>query len=67
MHVDPDRLIRTDEVLRRVRISRSQLYRLMAQHQFPPSVRLSHKVAAWSAREVDAWIAARLAERRRAA
>jgi predicted DNA-binding transcriptional regulator AlpA len=44
--------------MERIGLSRSGLYALTAQGKFPPSTRLSHKVAVWRESDVDAWIEA---------
>ena len=60
--LDPyhDRLMRRPEVQRTTGLSRSSLYRLIAEGRFPPSIRLSEKSVAWLASEVDGWIAERV-------
>lgn len=64
--LDPhrDRLMRRPEVQRTTGLSRSSLYRLIAEGRFPASIRLSEKSVAWLASEVDAWIAERVAASR---
>jgi prophage regulatory protein len=57
-------LIRLPEVTKRTALSRSQIYDLMDKGQFPRSVKITGaRSVAWSDTEVDAWIAARLADR----
>jgi len=60
--LDPyrDRLIRRPEVQRLTGLSRSSLYRLIAEGRFPASIQLSEKSVAWLASEVDGWIAERV-------
>lgn len=41
----------------------STIYYLQAKGQFPRSVKLSERVAAWDEAEVDAWMSAKIAER----
>jgi prophage regulatory protein len=64
--LDPhrDRLMRRPEVERATGLSRSSLYRLIAEGKFPSSIRLSEKSVAWLASEVDGWIAERVAASR---
>lgn len=47
-------------VRRRVGLSRSSIYRLMAIGKFPRPAKLSERAVAWDSREVDAWIQARI-------
>lgn len=56
-------LLRLPEVRRRTGISRSELYRRVCAGTFPRPVKLGERASAWAAHEVDAWIAARVAER----
>lgn len=65
VHLDAstERLLRRPEVLLRTGLSRTSMYRLMQQQQFPRPVHLSAKTVAWSSSAIDAWIAARIAAR----
>ena len=56
-------LLRRPEVEARTGLSRSELYRRIAQGDFPAPVKLGERASAWPAAEVDGWIAARIAER----
>ena len=56
---DPSRLLRLREVLARVGLSRSSLYRLEGLGRFPARVKLSQSASAWRENEVAAWIASR--------
>jgi prophage regulatory protein len=58
------RLIRRGAVLNRVGgMSVAQLYSLMREGKFPRPVKLCGHSVAWPEHEVNAWIAARIAER----
>lgn len=60
---EPDSLLTLPTVSRRVGDpSRATLYRWMRAGTFPRAVRIAGK-SYWSAREIDAWIATRLASR----
>jgi len=62
------RLIRLGEVLERTALSRSALYRLLADNAFPSPVKPTlSRINAWSSREVDDWIEQQLASRTEAA
>jgi len=54
-----DRLLRWPEVHARTGLSRTTIWRLIRQQEFPASRRLSANTVAWLASEVDAWIAGR--------
>lgn len=56
-------LLRLPEVRARVGLGRSAIYAAMAAGTFPRAVRLGAKCCAWPSTEIDAWIAARIAER----
>jgi prophage regulatory protein len=58
-------LLRLPEVCRRVGLTRSVIYRYIQGGQFPPPVRVGPRCSGWPDTEVDAWIAARIAERDR--
>jgi prophage regulatory protein len=47
--------IRLPEVRQRVGMSKSQIYKLIAQDQFPKPVKVSHRISCWVAAEVDSW------------
>lgn len=50
------RLIRLPEVIQRVGISRSAIYKRMADGAFPRSRSLGPKCAVWVEAEIDDWI-----------
>lgn len=52
----PERLIRIDEVKRRVGLGKSMIYRLIQEGKFPAPYKLSPFAARWSDLEVTAWI-----------
>ena len=54
--VRPLRLIRMPEVIARVGIKRSMIYRLMGEGRFPRSRSLGQKCAVWVESEIDDWI-----------
>jgi prophage regulatory protein len=59
------KLIRLPEALAKTGLSRTRLYEAVAAGTFPKPAKLgpSARAVAWSTDEVDAWIAARLADR----
>lgn len=53
---NPRILLRLGDVLLRVGLSRSSVYRLVATGEFPSPVRLGARSVAWRAEEVDQWV-----------
>ncbi len=56
-------ILRRPEVLARTGLSKSTLYALAAAGLFPKPVRLAARAVGWPEAEIDAWLAARKAER----
>jgi len=54
---DPDRIIRLKTVLARTGLSRSTLYRKIAEGTFPHQVKISVHGAGWHESEVGRWVA----------
>ena len=50
------KLIRLPEVLSRLGISKSQLYRMVKAGEFPESIQIGRNAVAWPASQVDDWI-----------
>lgn len=63
MTPETDDLLRLRDVLSRVPFKAAKLYRMAASGEFPKQFHIGGG-AFWSRKEVDDWIAARLAERR---
>ena len=57
------RFIRVREAIQKTGLSKSSIYDLMAQGQFPQTVRLGGRSVAFVEDEVDAWMAQRIAAR----
>ena len=53
------RLIRLREIQHRVGLSRSSIYRFMAERTFPKPVHLGVRSVAWVEHEIDAWLQSR--------
>nr|WP_319483736.1 AlpA family phage regulatory protein [uncultured Cohaesibacter sp.] len=53
----PDRIIRLMTVLNRTGLSRSTIYRKMAEGTFPTQIKISIHGAGWRESEVNRWIA----------
>lgn len=59
-----NRLLRFPAVQDRVGLCRSQIYSLIAQHRFPPPIKIGARASAWSEIEVSQWIDERISESR---
>jgi len=57
-------LIRRRHVERRTGLSRTSIYRLISEGQFPKPVSLGIRAVGWVESEIDAWLAARVADSR---
>lgn len=51
-----DRLLRIEDAMAKVSMSRRQVYRKIQSGQFPAQKRLSHKVSVWLESDIDAWM-----------
>ena len=54
---EPDRIIRLKTVLARTGLSRSTIYRKIAEGTFPAQIRISVNGAGWHESDIDRWIA----------
>ena len=52
----PDRIVRLKTVLARTALSRSTLYRKIAEGTFPAQIRISVNGAGWRESDIDRWI-----------
>lgn len=50
------RALRASKVLEKTGISRTHMYRLIQQGDFPPSYKLSERVSVWDEASVDDWL-----------
>ena len=63
-----DRMLRREEVQERTGLSRSAIYRLMREDDFPLPRRLGQRAVRWRESDLEAWLASRpLATGRKAA
>lgn len=53
----PDRIIRMKTVLARTGLSKSTIYRKMAEGTFPPRLKISANGAGWRESDLDRWVA----------
>ena len=51
-----NRLLRLKQVVLKVGLSRSQIYKLIAKGSFPEQIKIGPKISAWSERTIDQWI-----------
>jgi len=58
-----DRFLRMTDVLDKIGFGETTLNELISGGSFPKPARIGSRAVRWSENEVDAWIAARLAER----
>jgi prophage regulatory protein len=56
-------LLRLPDVRRKTGLSRSSIYRRVADGTFPAPVKIGERSSAWSSEEVDGWIASVIATR----
>jgi prophage regulatory protein len=54
---EPDRIIRLKTVLARTGLSRSTIYRKIAEGTFPPQIRISVNGSGWYESDINRWIA----------
>lgn len=52
----PDRIVRLKTVLDRTGLSRSTIYRKIAEGTFPSQIRISINGAGWRESDIDCWI-----------
>lgn len=53
------KLLNLAEVAARLRLSKSTLYRLLAENRFPKPRRLSRARVVWAESEIEAWLEAK--------
>lgn len=53
----PDRIVRLNTVLSRTGLSRSTIYRKIAEGTFPAQLRISINGAGWRESDIDRWVA----------
>jgi prophage regulatory protein len=54
---EPDRIIRLRTVLSRTGLSRSTIYRKIAEGTFPPRIKISVNGSGWHESDINRWIA----------
>lgn len=61
-----ERILRLPEVKARTGLGRSTLYDAMARGNFPHPIKLGVRAVGWAESEIDAWLEARMSERKAA-
>ena len=59
--VRPHKALRLPTVAAKTGLSKTHIYRLIQQGKFPPSHKLSERVAAFDEAAIDAWLAEKFA------
>lgn len=54
---EPDRIVRLKTVLARTGLSRSTIYRKIAEGTFPAQLKISNNGAGWHESDINHWIA----------
>lgn len=54
--LEPTRLLRLKQVVLKVGLSRSQIYKLIAKGLFPEQIKIGSKISAWPEQTIDQWI-----------
>jgi prophage regulatory protein len=55
-----NRFIRMPDLRQKVGLSKSQIYKLIQQEEFPEPVKLGRKVSVWVDSEVEEWMSSKL-------
>lgn len=53
---EPDRLLKLDEVKRRVGLEKSMIYRLIQTGKFPEPYKVASCASRWSEQEIASWL-----------
>lgn len=59
MSIEIEQMYRIRDVLKRVPISRTLWYRMVAEGSAPAPVKLSERTSLWRAEDVNAWLRSR--------
>ena len=61
--MNPQTLLRLPAVIQITGLARSTIYKLMAEGQFPGSLRITQRSVAWSSADIAQWIESRAPSR----
>ena len=59
IELDSERIVRMEELLRRLQISRATVYRWLDEGRFPRPVRLGERTIGWKESSLAGWLADR--------
>lgn len=57
--MDSERIVRMEELLRRLQVSRATIYRWLDEQRFPRPIRLGERTIGWKESSLAEWLAAR--------
>jgi prophage regulatory protein len=55
-----NRFIRMPDLKSKVGLSKSQIYKLIQQGEFPRPIKLGDKIAVWTQSEIEEWMSSKL-------
>jgi prophage regulatory protein len=55
-----NQFLRMSQLKQKVALSRSQIYRLIQQGEFPKQIKLGDKIAVWVDSEVEEWMSSKV-------
>jgi prophage regulatory protein len=55
-----NRFIRMPDLRAKVGLSKSQIYKLIQQGEFPKQIKLGDKIAVWEQTEVEEWMSSKV-------
>ena len=58
----PNRLLRLPDVVDRIGLQKSALYKMIRAGDFPAPIKIANRTSVWPERAVDEWIAQRIEE-----
>ena len=58
-----NRFLRMPDLKTKVGLSKSQIYKLIQQDEFPKPIKLGDKIAVWTNSEVEEWMSAKVLTR----
>ena len=61
--LESTRLLRLKQVVLKVGLSRSQIYKLIAKGSFPEQIKIGPKISVWPEHTLDQWINSHLNDR----
>lgn len=59
-NVQSKQILRLDDVIKKVGLSRSSIFKMIDANSFPQSISLNERAIGWLASEIDDWIDSRI-------